>query len=99
MKQVWDDNLNKYVDVPEYKMVITLDIPDEVVSENNIPGWTYHSVKMSKVTLDYPSKERRDEAYESTMDNFSRRDIVHLVELQDRAIITSHIVMIEKVDG
>ena len=28
VKQVWDDDLKRHVDVPEYKMVITLDIPD-----------------------------------------------------------------------
>ena len=70
-----------------------------MVSDDTFSERTYHDVRMRKITLTYPSKERRDEAYESTMDNFSRRDIVHLVELQDRAIMTSHIVMIEKVDG
>lgn len=70
-----------------------------MVSDDTFSERTYHDVKMSKVTLTYPSKERRDEAYDSTMDSFSRRDIVHLVELQDRAIMTSHIVTIEKVDG
>lgn len=68
-----------------------------MVSDDTFSDKTYHDVRMRRITLTYPSKEARDEAYESTMDNFSRRDIVHLVELQDRAIMTSHIVMIEKV--
>lgn len=99
MRTLWDDNLNKHVDVPEYKMLITLDIPDEVVSDDNISDRIYHDVRMRTITLNYLTKEMRDEEYESIMRWFRKEDVTHLMELQGRAIVVSHIVMIEKVDG
>lgn len=96
MKQIWDDS---HMDVPEYKILITLDIPDEVVSDGIISDRACHDVKMRKITLSYSYKETRDETYESIMKWFRKEDVVHMVELQNRAIMTSHIVMIEKVDG
>ena len=98
MRTIWDDNLNKHVDVPEYKMLITLDIPDEVVSDDNISDRTYHDVRMRKITLSYLTKEMMDKAYESFIEQFCRGDGVRLVQVQDRAIMSNHIVMIEKVE-
>lgn len=97
MNTLWDDNLNKYVNVPEYKIRITLDIPDEGVSDDNISDKTYHNVRMRKVTLCYLTKEIMDMAYESFIGQFCKGDGVRLVQAQDKAIMLNHIVMIEKV--
>ena len=106
MRRLWDDNLNKYVDVPEYKIVITLDIPDEVLynrehitfnRDSVNKGCKEAEIKMKKITLSYSSKEAMDEHYESFVRQFCKGDGVRLVQVQDRAIITNHIVMVEKV--
>ena len=97
MRRLWDDNLNKYVDVFDYKIVITLDIPDEVMSDDNNTVRANHDVRMKKITLCYPSKEAMDKQYESFVMQFCKGDGVRLVQVQDRAIITNHIVMVELV--
>lgn len=106
MRELWNDFENRYVYVPDrFTMVITLDIPHEVVYDRDHPikshypykeGLKEAEFKMSRVEVDYDSKEALDNAYESVLKKIERRDNP-FVRIGRRMLMLDHIVMIEKV--